>query len=73
MNFKMSKFQNCTVSDITQKDGTFPLKWYRVTFNEPINAEQVLLYLYLIDSFKEKMLQAANTDLFNPVVPKAQK
>ena len=38
---------------------------------EPINAEKVLLYLYLIYSFKKQMWQAANTDLYNPSVPKA--
>ena len=34
------------------------------------NSEKVLLYLYIIYSFyKNKMLQAANTDLFNLLVP----
>ena len=37
----------------------------------PINAEDVLLYLYIIKVFKKQMLQAASIDLFNPLVPKA--
>ena len=31
----------------------------------------VHLYLYLIVGFRKKMLQGANTDLFNQLVPKA--
>ena len=39
---------------------------------EWVNDEKVLFYLYLIYIiFKKQMLQMANTDLFNPLVPKA--
>ena len=38
----------------------------------PINAEMVHLYLYLIFSFRKKILQGANTDLFKPLDHKAQ-
>ena len=37
-----------------------------------INAEKVHLYFYLIFSFRKQKLQAASTDLFNTLVPKAQ-
>ena len=34
--------------------------------------KRCFLYLYIIDSFKEKIVQAANTDLFNPLLLKAR-
>ena len=44
----------------------------RLVATEPINAEKVLLYLsYLIFIFRKQMIQAASTNLFNPLVPKA--
>ena len=36
-----------------------------------INAEKLLLYLYLIFSFKKQILQAVITDLLNRLVPRA--
>ena len=44
-----------------------------ITFRENsiTDLSKVLLYLYMIYSFKKQMFQASNTDLFNPLVPKA--
>ena len=33
--------------------------------SQPINAEKVLLYIYLMVVLKKQILQAANTELFN--------
>ena len=38
-----------------------------------IMAEKVLSYLYKIIFFEKQMLQAANTDFFNPLVPRVPK